>query len=78
MKTPRDWNGEDFAKALVALGFTRVRQSGSHVMLRHDKSGEVVSIPAHRPLKVGTLNGLLATVSEIVGLSRQELFDRLS
>lgn len=77
MKTPRDWNGEDFAKALIGLGFTRVRQSGSHLLLRHDKSGEVISIPAHRPLKVGTLNGLLAAVSEIVGLNRQDLIEKL-
>jgi predicted RNA binding protein YcfA (HicA-like mRNA interferase family) len=73
VKTPRDWNGEDFAKALVGLGFARVLQTGSHIQLRHDKSGKVISIPAHRPLKVG----LLAAVSEMVGLSRQELIDKL-
>lgn len=77
MKIPRDWNGEELARALNRLGFTRVRQSGSHVMLRHDASGEVLSIPSHRPLKVGTLNNLLSTVAMLLDISKQQLLDKL-
>jgi predicted RNA binding protein YcfA (HicA-like mRNA interferase family) len=43
--------------ALERLGFARVRQSGSHVVMRRDSRGCVV--PMHREVKVGTLAGLL-------------------
>ncbi len=46
-------------------------------MLKHDGTGEVLSIPAHRPLKTGTLNKLLHDVSELTGLSREEIVARL-
>lgn len=41
----------------MRLGFAKVRQSGSHVILRFDQRGCVV--PMHRELKVGTLAGVL-------------------
>ncbi len=44
-------------KALERLGFTVVRQRGSHIVLRRDSSGCVV--PNHRELKIGTLSGVL-------------------
>lgn len=44
-------------RALERLGFTIVRQRGSHIVLRRDSSGCVV--PNHRELKVGTLGGVL-------------------
>jgi predicted RNA binding protein YcfA (HicA-like mRNA interferase family) len=39
------------------LGFDKVRQSGSHVVMRSATKGCVV--PLHAELKVGTLAGLL-------------------
>jgi predicted RNA binding protein YcfA (HicA-like mRNA interferase family) len=39
------------------LGFTVVRQRGSHVMLRRGAVGCVV--PLHREIKRGTLGGIL-------------------
>jgi len=55
-KLPRV-SGADALKALQRLGFERVRQSGSHVVLRRGSKGCV--IPMHTELKVGTLAGLL-------------------
>ena len=43
--------------ALGKLGFTAVRQKGSHVVLRRGSTGCVV--PLHRELKIGTLSGVL-------------------
>ena len=60
MKLPRDMNGEHLAVRLAGLGFARLRQSGSHIVLKHEASGETVSIPAHRPLKTGTLRSILS------------------
>jgi predicted RNA binding protein YcfA (HicA-like mRNA interferase family) len=39
------------------MGFTKIRQSGSHVILRRGASGCVV--PMHKEVKIGTLAGLL-------------------
>lgn len=55
-KLPRI-SGSEAIQALQRLGFERVRQSGSHVVLRKDHKGCVV--PLHKELKVGTLAGLL-------------------
>ena len=50
-------SGAQAIRALEKLGFTQVRQKGSHVVLRRGSAGCVV--PLHRELKVGTLGGLL-------------------
>lgn len=55
-KLPRV-SGAEALRALERLGFTRLRQSGSHVMLRRASKGCVV--PMHAELKVGTLAGIL-------------------
>lgn len=50
-------SGTETIRALEKLGFSVVRQRGSHVVLRRGSAGCVV--PLHRELKVGTLNGIL-------------------
>ena len=55
-KLPRT-SAERIIKALVALGFSAVRQRGSHVVLRRGEKGCVV--PMHHEVAVGTLRGIL-------------------
>ena len=55
-KLPRT-SGTAIVKALEHLGFVRVRQSGSHVIMRRGSKGCVV--PMHSEVKVGTLAGVL-------------------
>jgi len=55
-KLPRV-SGAEAQRALERLGFIKLRQSGSHVVMRRDAKGCVV--PMHAELKVGTLAGLL-------------------
>lgn len=50
-------SGADAVRALGKLGFTIVRQKGSHVVLRRGTTGCIV--PLHRELKIGTLSGVL-------------------
>ncbi len=50
-------SGREIIRALERMGFEAVRQSGSHVVMRCGSRGCVV--PLHRPVKVGTLAGLL-------------------
>ena len=55
-KLPRI-SGAAIIRALEHLGFEKVRQSGSHVILRRGSKGCVVHL--HSEVKVGTLAGLL-------------------
>jgi predicted RNA binding protein YcfA (HicA-like mRNA interferase family) len=55
-KLPRV-SGAAVLKALERLGFARIRQSGSHVIMRRGTKGCVV--PLHSEVKVGTLAGVL-------------------
>jgi len=50
-------SGAEAVRVLERLGFTVVRQRGSHIVLRRGSSGCVV--PNHRELKAGTLVGIL-------------------
>jgi predicted RNA binding protein YcfA (HicA-like mRNA interferase family) len=55
-KLPRT-SGAAIVRALERLGFAKIRQSGSHVMMRRGAKGCVV--PLHGEVKVGTLAGIL-------------------
>ncbi|MET0252267.1 MAG: type II toxin-antitoxin system HicA family toxin [Novosphingobium sp.] len=50
-------SGEQAIKALEPLGFNRVRQRGSHVVVRQGATG--TEVPLHRELEAGTLAGIL-------------------
>jgi predicted RNA binding protein YcfA (HicA-like mRNA interferase family) len=57
VKLPRDVNGSDAVRALRRLGFQERRQTGSHVILRRE--ARTVVVPMHKPIKPGTLRGLI-------------------
>jgi len=54
-KLPRV-SGAAVVRALEHLGFVKLRQSGSHVIMRRQSKGCVV--PMHAEVKVGTLSVL--------------------
>jgi len=64
MKLPRNLDGEELAKHLCRRwGYTKIHQVGSHIILQTEHPiAHRIAIPAHRPLKVGTLNAILADV----------------
>jgi predicted RNA binding protein YcfA (HicA-like mRNA interferase family) len=59
-KLPRV-SGEEAIRALERLGFARVRQRGSHVVLKKQTPEGSVGcvVPLHRELAIGTLRGIL-------------------
>jgi predicted RNA binding protein YcfA (HicA-like mRNA interferase family) len=59
-KLPR-LSGEETIRVLACLGFTRVRQRGSHVVLKKQVANGEVScvVPLHKELAVGTLRSVL-------------------
>ena len=62
------------------LGYEQTRQSGSQVRLTHNASDgdHHVTIPLHSPMRVGTLNAILADVAAHLGMSKDDLIRRVS
>ncbi len=54
-------SGEEAIRALERLGFVRVRQRGSHVVLKKQTPEGAVGcvVPLHPELAIGTLRGIL-------------------
>lgn len=78
MKLPRDLSGSELAKLLEQFDYNIEHQTGNHMRLTTTRNGEHhITIPAHKPLKVGTLSAILRDVAEHMGLSRDELFVEL-
>ena len=50
-------SGAEALRAFQRLGFEKVRQRGSHVVVKRGSVGCV--IPMHSEIKIGTLSGLL-------------------
>lgn len=61
MSDLRRVSGEEAIRALERLGFIRVRQRGSHVVLKRQTPQGAIGcvVPLHRELAVGTLKGIL-------------------
>lgn len=78
MKLPRDITGMELARSLGRLGYSIDHQRGSHIRLTTTRGGEHhVTIPAHDPLKIGTLNAVLRDVGSHAHLERAELLTLL-
>ena len=79
MKTPRGLGGAELADCLCRRwGYQKVQQEGSHIVLQtSDPSSHRIAVPAHRALRVGTLNSILRAVSRHKGVTRQDIIDSL-
>ena len=78
MKLPRDVSGLDLVKALRALGYEVTRQKGSHMRVTTQQGGERHEvIPAHSPIKTGTLSSILKSVAAYHNLDVETLLRQL-
>jgi len=78
MKLPRDIGGEELAKLLSRYHYEVTRQTGSHLRLTTNLNGEHhLTIPKHKPLKVGTLSTILSEVSAHLEMTRETLIREL-
>lgn len=74
MKVPRDLSGDSAVRGLQRVGYEQIRQRGDHVYMTTQIDGEHhVSVPLHKPLKVGTLTAILSSVANHFDLTRDEL-----
>lgn len=52
-------SAQKLIRALKKMGFEELRQSGSHIVLKH-ADGRIAIVPNHKEIKKGTLrNGIL-------------------
>lgn len=77
MKLPRDLSGTALALALARAGYRITRQTGSHIRLTSENGQHHVTIPAHDPLKAGTLAAILGDLATRLEIDRDELLRRL-
>ena len=79
MRLPRDVSGEELASLLKRYGYQITRQTGSHMRLTSTHRGDEhhITIPRHKNLRVGTLNGILRDVADYLQISKEELIREL-
>ncbi len=78
MKLPRDISSKDLIKKLSKLGYTVTRQTGSHIRLTTFEKGiHHITIPAHNPITIGTLNNIMRDITQHFNLTKDELLEKL-
>jgi predicted RNA binding protein YcfA (HicA-like mRNA interferase family) len=78
MKVPRNLSSERLIQLIANLGYETTRQTGSHIRLTTQENGQHhVTIPAHDPLKIGTLNSILRSIAEHFSLTKDELVEKI-
>lgn len=80
MKLPRDLSGAKLADTLCRQwGYQKVHQVGSHMILEtNDPAQHRISIPVHKALRIGTLNGILRVVATHKHVSKEEILFSVS
>jgi predicted RNA binding protein YcfA (HicA-like mRNA interferase family) len=75
VKIPRDVGGMELARLLEKYGYRITRQTGSHIRLTSRIKGKEhhLTIPQHKPLKVGTLSGLINEIASYLEMDREEI-----
>jgi predicted RNA binding protein YcfA (HicA-like mRNA interferase family) len=79
MKMPRNIDGDELAHLLLRYGYRITHQTGSHQRLSVERDGKVhdLTIPRHKPLRVGTLHGILKDVARYQEKSREDILTEL-
>lgn len=79
MNLPRDLYGRDLARVLCARwAYQKVNRVGSHIILQTETpQHHRVSVPDHKPLRIGTLNAILRQVAAAKGVTREDILATL-
>ena len=79
MRVPKDIYGRDFANHLIRhWEFQELRQTGSHIILRTERPSRLtISVPAHKPLRIGTFKALLDEIATLKGLAPEVILRNL-
>ena len=60
-------SGQQAIRALEKAGFRRIRQKGSHVVVRRDDPFSQLTVPNHKVLDRGTLRSIIRQANLSVG-----------
>ena len=75
MNLPRDLSGKELIKLLAVLDYEQTRQVGSHIRLTTSRNGtHHITIPNHKPIKVGTLSGILRDIGQHLNKTKEEIW----
>ena len=81
MKVPRDLSGERLARLLARhYGYRVTRTKGSHMTVTRtnaDAKRHSVTVPRHRDLHIGTLDGIVSDVAEFLDRPKSEVRETL-
>jgi predicted RNA binding protein YcfA (HicA-like mRNA interferase family) len=78
MKLPRGVSADRLIRALEQLGYSAIRQKGSHLRLQHDGPPvHAITVPLHKSLKTGTLHGILSEVAQMRSISLESIAELL-
>jgi len=79
VKVPRGLSGVELEKLLHRFGYEATRQHGSHVRLTANIHGAEhhITVPAHKFLKVGTLESILTDVADALKVPRSDFEQQL-
>jgi len=79
VKLPRDLSGIDLVDHLIRRwGYEKVHQVGSHIILQTQApTPHRISIPAHKVLRIGTLNSIVRTIAQHKDVDREQILHGL-
>jgi len=68
---PRDWRIEDIVKLCDAFGVACTPPTkGSHYKVKHESQAEILTIPAHRPVKAVYVRDLVRFMEQVIEAQR--------
>jgi len=79
MKIPRDESAENLIRRLSAFGYSKTRQTGSHIRITRvtPEKTDHLTIPNHNPIRIGTLSDILRDAALHLNMSKEELIQKL-
>ena len=79
MKVPRDVDASELITILKQHGYSVVRQTGSHIRLSKiiDNKEHAITVPNHKPIKIGVLQNIVKDVCNVNRLDINEFYKQL-
>lgn len=79
MRVPRDVNANELVKFLERLGYIVIRQTGSHIRLnkKTDKAEHSITIPNHKPIKIGTLHAISKDICQFNNIDIDAFYEQI-
>jgi predicted RNA binding protein YcfA (HicA-like mRNA interferase family) len=79
MRVPRDINAADLIKLLEKYGYIVVKQTGSHIKMtkKTDGSEHTITVPNHKPVKIGTLQSIAKDICNFNNLDINGFYRKL-